>query len=272
MFNRNNTPSLSALSGNFGWIAKATGLVLVAAAVWGAIQVFGPGLTTNADFTCPADTECPYDSSGDFIGYKNPWPPGCIYIIPGAKSKPSVNMFNPMDSNASTTAPICRPSPVPPFRVTYYERGHRMRNVGTYIDTNGCAQKFRADGSSLGVECFNGGGLPANNNQNSTAPETPVVEAATELPTDSVTQASAEAVKSSTTSEGPSFPVAVGSTFKYTSNDAIYYLDNGNCKKKYEGWDMVDAWHINRGSIVTIWDTMHYPDCASPLVDPPPGR
>lgn len=118
----------------------------------------------DATFVCPAGTECPYDSNGNFIGYKNPWPGqqgACQYIIPGLPMSESgktvqggVKVYNPTDLRSSTTAPVCRNEPVPPYRVTYHERGHRMRNVGSYIDKNGCAKKFRADGSFIGNECF----------------------------------------------------------------------------------------------------------------------
>lgn len=250
-------------------VVLGVGVVLLAFAALNATRFFTASTPAAADFSCPADTECPYDSSGNFIGYKNPWPAGCITILPGAVSKPELHMYNPTDTRASTTAPICRPSPVPPWRITYYERGHRMRNVGTYINRDGCAQKFQADGTPLGIECFPGtragGDVPAQEEVVTPTVETAAVDT---MPT---TLVSASTVIP-TPESGPSFPVAVGTTFKYTSNDAVYYLDNGNCKKRYASWDALDAWGVNRGDIVTVWDSMQYPDCASPLVDMPSGK
>ncbi len=107
-------------------------------------------------------TENPYDSSGKFIGYSNPWPANCIYVIPGLPTSESGTtvragrqVFNPTDRNSSTTAPLCYPENVSAYNFSYFGRGVRMRNVGTAIDKNGCAQKFKADGSYIGLECFN---------------------------------------------------------------------------------------------------------------------
>ncbi|MBL8030737.1 MAG: hypothetical protein JNK33_00205 [Candidatus Doudnabacteria bacterium] len=117
-------------------------------------------------FTCTSNP-CPYDGNGNFVGYPKAWPPGCIYIIPGLPSNQSGKevppgsghyVWNQADRNGSTRAPQCYPENVSAFGFTYFERGHRMFNVGTYIDKNGCAQKYKADGSPAGTVCFNQAG------------------------------------------------------------------------------------------------------------------
>lgn len=223
----------------------ATALSLVATGLAGlaVAHLFAPTAPVEARFICPAGTECPYDSeTGEFIGYKNPWPAGCISIIPGAVSKPEVNMYNPTDSRASTTAPICRPEPVPVWRITYHERGHRMRNIGTYIDPNGCAQKFRADGSSLGLECFN----TSTNGQTVTTTGT-VLAAST----------NAGVVDSSLTP---------GSSFRYAGSDTAYYVTLANCKETYLSAATLRAWNLSTDTVSTVADSVQYATCTPDFV------
>ncbi len=273
-------------------VVLGVGVVLLAFAALNATRFFTASSPAAADFSCPADTECPYDSSGSFIGYKNPWPQGCAYIIPGLPASESGKQtstgnfkWNQADRNSSTTAPQCYPEDVSAYGFKYYGRGVRMHNVGVHVDrTTGLVTKFNADGSFAGTECFfpekcgNGAATASTSvNEGTSSPVDPALANRPDMPgfvTVQEANSTIPVVSAAPIAQpaGASFPVAVGTTFKYTSNDAVYYLDNSNCKKRYASWDVLDAWGVNRGDIVTVWDSMQYPDCASPLVDMPSGK
>jgi hypothetical protein len=180
-------------------------------AAFNATRFFTASAPAAADFTCPVDTECPYDSSGTFVGYKKPWPPGCVYVIPGlpvsesGKQTNTENLkWNQADRNSSTTAPQCYPEGVSAYGFKYYGRGVRMHNVGVRVDrTTGLFTKFNADGSFAGTECFFpekcGDGTTSSSNQ-----------------TTNVTQTAVQGTGSTASSgvlnggSGQSFPLAVG--------------------------------------------------------------
>lgn len=142
-----------------GTVLALAGSALVAVALLVSI---GHQSKTAKAFVCTSNP-CPYDEkTGEFIGYPKPWPPNCVYIIPGlpgtesGKATSTGNYkFNQNDRTAATTAlPQCYPEDVSKYGLTYYGRGHRMYNVGTYIDRTGFAYKYNADGSFLAAVCM----------------------------------------------------------------------------------------------------------------------
>lgn len=201
-------------------------------------QLFDSAPAAEAAFVCPADTECPYDSNGNFIGYKNAWPTGCQTILPGAKSNPALNMYNPLDLRSSTTAPQCYPTDVSAFGFTYYGRGHRMRNIGTYIDRNGCAQKFNADGTFLRTEC----GLATGQ-------------------TTTTTQTGTVAGASTANSGGVVSTISPNTSFKYANSGTLYYVTLANCKEAYMSAATAAAWKVDMQTVPVVSDSVQYSDC-----------
>lgn len=121
---------------------------------------------------CVAPTlpeNCVINKDGSFTGYKTPWPPNCIYIVGGyggaTRTSTGNLVVNPNDrtQGRTTGAPQCRPAPCPKAfeRCDYPERGHRMQNVGSYIDKNGCSYWYDAEGNPLPPRCnqFRGDGF-----------------------------------------------------------------------------------------------------------------
>lgn len=157
-------PKLKLVLQRLSALDKSTVLALAGAAVVAIALLVSVGhqARTAQAFVCTANP-CPYDEkTGEFIGYPKPWPPNCVYIIPGlpgtesGKATATGNYkFNQNDrTSATTTLPQCYPEDVSKYGFTYYGRGHRMFNVGTYIDRNGYAYKYKADGSFLAAECM----------------------------------------------------------------------------------------------------------------------